>query len=709
MRAVCPAHSRFSGRAAPPLKPRSSRAGGWQLRAEAAAAACLMAATALSCGAPTGLETAQVTTQVADGVSTQIASAAVLPPRVAQLVDDQLMDSAGDPIALHGFSWFGFNNGDTMVDGLWGSDPVGSDFANAVWRQKLLGFNAVRLPFSFKDMQLTPRNFTQACGSASKLEVVQAVIDPQVTAVDASLAPALLAPPLRQSGMCNDYLPSSSTLDRLVYVVQFYLNNGFYVLLDNHLREDSTALDNSADWAAKWADLVERVMQDPAASGRVFFDILNEPDEFQLAWEKTAKAPGLHDLYMQAMDAIWAVSSDAVFFLEGAGQLALNTNWGDGYCTDAGKIASLSLSDPRPFFRDLRTKPYAQRVVLAPHVYGPAVTTATNAYSGQGLYDRLNSSFGSLTGQGFCIGSNCQKFPIAIGEFGSTFVPANDVAFMTDFATYLNAEGAAADKVHKKIVSWFYWDWNANSGDTGGLVADDWWTTQWTKVRYLQGRLGLTPWWLAARGDSAAGKAQVPAAQVPAAQVPAAQVPAAQVPAAQVPPYTPVPAPAAAATPSPGPAAVSAPAAAPAPPPVPSTPPLAASNPGSSAAAPPLASKSFGCEVRAHVDNSWQVGGGYAAALNLTITNPGKVAMTPPYSVAIVGRGYRAVLGSWNIDKPMLNGSTIHGVASQSWQVLAPQRANTVNLGLTLQGDYNDFMPRQVLLQGVACQLVSGI
>lgn len=52
--------------------------------------------------------------------------------------------------------------------------------------------------------------------------------------------------------------------------------------------------------------------------------------------------------------------------------------------------------------------------------------------------------------------------------------------------------------------------WNANSGDTGGLVDDSWLTVQWPKIDFLTvspnsrtatnsaapGGWGLTPWYL---------------------------------------------------------------------------------------------------------------------------------------------------------------------------------------------------------------------
>lgn len=40
------------------------------------------------------------------------------------------------------------------------------------------------------------------------------------------------------------------------------------------------------------------------------------------------------------------------------------------------------------------------------------------------------------------------------------------------------------------------WAYNANSGDTGGLVADDWVTLNWEKLQWLQDTLGLQSWYM---------------------------------------------------------------------------------------------------------------------------------------------------------------------------------------------------------------------
>lgn len=63
---------------------------------------------------------------------------------------------------------------------------------------------------------------------------------------------------------------------------------------------------------AQWADLVAQLTEQyPDAAARVFVDILNEPDSFQLQWQAQDDAglPGAGDLYLAAMDAIYPVNS----------------------------------------------------------------------------------------------------------------------------------------------------------------------------------------------------------------------------------------------------------------------------------------------------------------------------------------------------------------------------------------------------------------
>lgn len=134
-----------------------------------------------------------------------------------------------------------------MLDGLWAQDSLSQDFATVVHRLKLLGFNAVRLPFSFQDLHNLPAK--DWCGkwqAPTMAELAKSTIPPGRQTQPGHDPPALPSPPQRhQANTCNDYLPSSSTYERFCWVVQFFAHNGFCVLIDNHLREDQTALQDA--------------------------------------------------------------------------------------------------------------------------------------------------------------------------------------------------------------------------------------------------------------------------------------------------------------------------------------------------------------------------------------------------------------------------------------------------------------------------------
>ena len=559
--------------------------------------------------------------------------------------NDEIIDANGNKVALHGFSWFGFNSGTTMMDGLWGGPALGSDFATAVWRQKLLGFNAVRLPFSFAEFSKTPRSFTENCTLPSAADVAASVTPSGATAP--GTPPALAYEPTRQSGSCNEYLPSDTVFNRYVWVVQFYTRNGFYVLMDNHFREDQTVLTaGTQSWASQWANLVQTVLKDPSTHGKIFVDVLNEPDNYGLVWEGGNGKPALGDLYLAAMDAIYPVAPGVVYFVEGTGQGALGANWGDGFSTDANLLTS-GVSDPRAFFKTLGSKPYSKQVVISPHVYGPAVTGATAAFEGASLYKRLSNTFGYLTKQGYCGDSSCKQFPVAVGEFGSKFVDTNDEATMTGLATYLNNTADAVDGRHNTIPNWFYWDWNADSGDTGGLVEDDWVSLAWVKLQYLT-TLGLSPWY---NGGTTVTPTPTPATTPP----------------------TPTPAP----TPTP----------------TPGTTPTTSPSPAGA------------CTVKVQASAPWQQGSGYVATVNLFVSNGGSAQILPPWTLTLTQGQWTTVNQAWNWSVSGTKGGTVTGVANQSWETLSPNGGNAVNLGMQLESSGSTFMPTAATLNGVSCKI----
>ena len=71
------------------------------------------------------------------------------------------------------------------------------------------------------------------------------------------------------------------------------------------------------------------------------------------------------------------VSPTTLFFVEGCGQLGFSMCWGDGFVTDPGVIAQYGLTDPKPFFNTVLTRPYANQVVISPHYYPPSISGQT--------------------------------------------------------------------------------------------------------------------------------------------------------------------------------------------------------------------------------------------------------------------------------------------------------------------------------------------
>ena len=575
-----------------------------------------------------------------------------------KLKGSNIEDKSGNVVKIKGFNWFGFNNGQTMVDGLWSNNPLSGDFATVVRRQKLLGFNGVRLPFSFKDLDKSPRSFViQNCSPPSDQAVAESVTPPGSSTAGA--APDLPNPPSYSGNACNGYLPNTSTRDRFIWVAKFFAKNGFYVMVDNHLREDQTALEDVDGWSQKWADLVKDLSKDSDLKDNLIVDLLNEPDNYGIKWSR------LGDMYLKAMDAIEAKSPGTIFAIEGTGQSGLQVNWGDGFATE--RIESLGLSDPRQFFNSLLSKPYRNRVILSPHVYPPSVTFNYNAVTGDALYDRLSTSFGSKMTQGYCDGSNCQKFPVAIGEFGSKFVEQTDLTSMKDLARYLNNRGSAKDGKHNPIHNWFYWSWNANSGDTGGIVDDSWVSIQWNKIDYLTS-IGLEPW--SSRNAEPSPPSPTPSSPVPSPSPP----PSSPVPSPSPPPPSPVP------NPSP-------------PPPSPSQSP-----------SPPVIDGDTECSVRIDIGNIWRDGSGYAGSFNVFIKNlsPENQIQTP-WTLQLSGPSYSKVLQAWNWDVTLDN-NILTGTGSLNWLTIRPN--SEVNVGFLISGPTQSLRPTSAILNGVACSIV---
>ena len=79
--------------------------------------------------------------------------------------------------------------------------------------------------------------------------------------------------------------------------------------------------------------------------------------------------------------------------------------------------------------------------------------------------------------------------PVWVGEFGTKLSDPKDAPWLQALTAYLGGDfdndGKSDLAPGEKGISWTYWSWNPNSGDTGGILADDWQTVNQAKLAYL--------------------------------------------------------------------------------------------------------------------------------------------------------------------------------------------------------------------------------
>ncbi|GGL99914.1 cellulase family glycosylhydrolase [Nakamurella endophytica] len=243
--------------------------------------------------------------------------------------------------------------------------------------------------------------------------------------------------------------------------------HGLKVLLDRHRPETSaqselwyTAAVPEQRWIADWVTLARRYAADPTVIGA---DLHNEPHG-AACWGCGDPARDWAAAATRAGNAVLAANRNLLVLVEGVERsLDGRTTWWGGSLVDAA-THPVRLSVPG-------------RLVYSPHDY-PASVYAQPWFSAAdypanltGVWDR---NWGYLQKTGTA--------PVLLGEFGTKLETTSDRQWLTALVRYLGTTGAG----------WAYWDYNPNSGDTGGLLADDWVTPQTAKLQALAPLLGRT-------------------------------------------------------------------------------------------------------------------------------------------------------------------------------------------------------------------------
>jgi endoglucanase len=355
---------------------------------------------------------------------------------------NKIVDSTGATVRLTGINWFGMETDNHTFHGLWAG-------RNATWRMQIdhmaqLGYNTIRVPYTGDSLR---------AGA-------------QATSINSDSNPDLVG------------LSPMQILDN---VVNYAGSKGMRIILDRHRPSAAgqtalwyTASVSEASEIADWQMLAQHYAGNPTVVGA---DLFNEPHADGTDPQATGSCWGCGDT---ARD--WRLAAQRI----GNAVLGANSNWlifVEGVsCPTTGGTPNIwdsipddpmecdwwggNLAKALQFPVQLSV---ANRLVYSAHDYGISVFDRQPWFKDATFPSNLpgvwNHFWGYLFAQNIA--------PILVGEFGSTLANPLDVQWMTSLMSYM---GTGVNG-----ISFTYWSWNPDSGDTGGIVLDDWVTVNTQK------------------------------------------------------------------------------------------------------------------------------------------------------------------------------------------------------------------------------------
>lgn len=332
----------------------------------------------------------------------------------------KIYDGAGQQVQVRGLNMFGFNTDMLMPQYLW---QMG--WKEQIQQVKDLGFNTIRVPF-------VPDVLYAATAGWS---------DPNLNPEFVGKTPLQILDiwlnELDRQGMY--FVLDFHSVSKQRLNPTWFTNDGSITYNGQPYTEDNWVHDLKFV-AARYANL----------SRFLGMDLYNEPNGDarwgtgdQNDWKRAAGKAG---------NEILSANPNLLILVEG-----LMANW------DGKSVDNISMN----WGENLQMQAYdpldipAGKLVLAPHTYGPDVFMK-GSFSDPSYPANLPKDWDTLFGQ------LSSQHPIVMGEFGGFYGtgPSGymDKAWQDTFVDYLLGKG---------INGGFYWCYTPNSGDTGGILADD--------------------------------------------------------------------------------------------------------------------------------------------------------------------------------------------------------------------------------------------
>ncbi len=357
----------------------------------------------------------------------------------------KILDKNNKEVWLTGVNWFGYNTGTNTFDGLWNSQLAPTVKAIADH-----GFNLIRVPMSAQLLN------EWAAGTYPKANYNNAY---------------------------NPELNSMNSLQIFEYFLSLAEANGIKVMIDIHSAETDAAGHNTNMWCTDKVSEADYLKALAWAADRyknndtvIAFDLKNEPhgkpNEGKKAaiWNDSKDANNWKYIAEKAALTVLEKNPNVLIMVEGTEIYPkdIKSN-GDYHSQDSADYDfnwwGGNLRGVADYPVDLGK--YQDKLVYSPHDYGPTVYEQPWFKDGYD-YDSLMKD--CWHDNWFYIYEN-DTAPLLIGEWGG-FMREPNLTWMTHMRTLIG-------KYH---LNHTFWCLNANSGDTGGLLLDDF--TTWDSDKY---------------------------------------------------------------------------------------------------------------------------------------------------------------------------------------------------------------------------------
>lgn len=336
----------------------------------------------------------------------------------------QLLDANNQPVRMTGINWFGLETANYTPHGLWSRG-----YRDMLDQIKSLRYNTLRLPFS-----------SQLFDAGSTPNSIRFDLNPDLQGL---------------SGI--------QIMDRIIdYAGQI----GLKVVLDRH-RPDSgaqsalwyTSQYSESRWISDWRMLAQRYLGNTTVIGA---DLHNEPHGIQggggANWGSGDLASDWRLAAERAGNAVLAVNPNWLIIVEGVDSFNGSGYWWGGNLQGAAQFpVRLNVANRLVY----SAHDYATSVFPQPWFDDPSFPNNLAA-----IWDR---------NWGYLHKNNVA--PVLMGEFGTTLRDSRDQTWLRTLMAYLGT-GVGG-------INFTFWSWNPNSGDTGGILNDDWTTVNTTKQAYL--------------------------------------------------------------------------------------------------------------------------------------------------------------------------------------------------------------------------------